>query len=167
MSLKWFACRWLGCTLLAMAAGSGAWGESPPERNKAMARRVFDEILNEGRYEVFDQIYAEDFVKHVDRQSETLAEEIEDARSMRVSSSDLVMTVDQMIAEGDKVAVLYTGRGTSTGPFAGMPATGRSYVVSGMTVYRFAGGRIAEEWTTYNMLDILRQLGYPADAAAR
>ena len=79
---------------------------------------------------------------------------------MRVSMSDLVMTVDFMIAEGDKVVIQYTGRGTSTGPLDGMPPTGKTCVATGATVYRIVGGKIAEEWTYYNMLDILQQLGY-------
>jgi steroid delta-isomerase-like uncharacterized protein len=161
-----------GLRQLGLLPEAGAPGSPAPaatsgeaERNRALARRVFDEILNHGRYELFQELYAPDFVKHVDRQDATLADEIRDARAMRAASSDLVLTADRMIAEGDRVAILYTGRGTSTGPFAGLPPTGRSYVVSGMTVYRFANGRIAEEWTTYNMLDILRQLGYSAGAS--
>ena len=129
------------------------------ERNKAVAHRVFDEILNGGRYGLFDELYSKDFVKHVDRRLATLAQEIEDAKGMRIASSDLVMSVDAMIAEGDMVAILYTGRGTNTGPFQGMPPTGRKLEISGMTLYRFSNGRIAEEWATYNMLEILRQLG--------
>jgi predicted ester cyclase len=58
------------------------------------------------------------------------------------------------------VAIRYTGRGTNTGPLSGMPATGRKMEVTGMTIYRLVKGRIAEEWTTCNMLEILRQLGY-------
>lgn len=134
------------------------------ERNKALVRRVFEEILNGEKYEVFEKIYTKDFVKHVDRHNSSLAEEIEDARSMKTASSDMVMTIDKMIAERDLVVVLYTGRGTSTGPFSGMPATGKTYVVTGMTLYRLSKGRIAEEWTFYNMLDILNQFGYRADA---
>ena len=132
----------------------------PIEKNKAMSRRVFDDILNRDKYDVFAEIYAESFVKHVDRKDYTLAQEIQQAKSMRTTLSDLVMTVDQMIAEGDYVAILYTGRGTSTGPFGGMPATGNKVVASGATTYRFSKGKIVEEWTTYNMLDILQQLGY-------
>lgn len=130
------------------------------EKNKAMARRVFDDILNQGKYELFAEMYAKDFVKHVDRRDYTLEQEIRDARAMRVAMSDLVVTVDRMTAEGDTVAILYTGRGTNDGPLSGMPATGRKLEVSGTTLYRFSGGKIAEEWTTYNALEILRQLGH-------
>jgi len=135
-------------------------------RNRAVARRVFDEILNQGRYELFARLYARDFVKHVDLRDRTLPQEIDDARAMRAASSDLVMTIDDMIAEGDRVAIRYTGRGTHTGPFGDMPATGRRFAITGMTVYRFTGGAVAEEWTSYNMLEILRQLApEPAGSA--
>jgi len=127
-------------------------------RNRAAARRVFDEILNQGRYELFADLYARDFVKHVDLRDRTLTQEMADARAMRAASSDLVMSIDDMIAEGDRVAIRYTGRGTHTGPFGDMPATGRPFAITGMTIYRFTGGAVAEEWTSYNMLEILRQL---------
>jgi steroid delta-isomerase-like uncharacterized protein len=149
--------------LLCVAEGQPSDASSAAEKNKAVARRVFDDILNKDKYEVFAEIYAENFVKHVDRKDYTLAQEIEAAKSMRTTLLDLVMTVDQMIAEGDYVAILYTGRGTSTGPFSGMPATGNKLVASGATTYRFSKGKIVEEWTTYNMLDILQQLGYHSD----
>lgn len=148
-------------TLLLCVSGSAvSSAASRPERNKALARRVFDEILNKGRYELFSERYSKDFVKHVDQRDSTLAQEIEDARGMRTASSDLVIAIDDIIAEGDKVVIRYTGRGTNTGPFGGLPPTGKRLSISGVTVYRFSDGKIVEEWTTYNMLEILRQLGY-------
>lgn len=142
----------------------GSAGKGDLQKNKAMAQRVFDDILNKGKYELFAEMYTKDFVKHVDRRDYTLEQEIMAAKSMRVAMSDLVMTVDSMTAEGDRVAILYTGRGTNDGPlpYGGVPATGRKLVVSGTTIYRFAQGKVAEEWTAYNDLEILRQLGlYP------
>jgi len=144
--------------LLLPAAGFA--GKVQLQKNKAQAQRVFDEILNQGKYQLFDEMYAKDFVKHVDRRDYTLAQEIMSAKGMRAMVSDLVMTVDLMTAEGDTVAILYTGRGTNDGPYRGMPATGKKLAISGTTIYRFANGKIAEEWTTYNDLEILRQLGY-------
>ncbi len=130
------------------------------QKNKAVAQRIFDDILNRGRYELFAELYTKDFVKHVDRRDYTLEQEIKAAKGMRIACSDLMMTVDHMTAEGDKVAILYTGRGTNDGPYGGMPATGRKLLSSGTTIYRFSNGKIAEEWTTYNELEILGQLGY-------
>ena len=125
-----------------------------------MTQRVFVEVLNQGRLQLFDEIYSPDFVKHVDGRTRTLAQERLDTQSTRAALSDLVVTVDALIAERDKVAVLYTGRGTNTGPISGLPPKGHHLEISGMTVYRFAGGKIVEEWTVYNELEILRQMGH-------
>ena len=165
--------RWGSIGLLVFCAfglaqgGGAAAGDNAASENKSLVRRVFDEILNQGRYEVFDQIYDPAFVKHVGQHVENLAEEVRDAKGTRAGASDLVTTVDFMVAEGDLVAVLYTGRGTNDGPFQNLPPTGRKVVLSGMTQYRIAKGRIAEEWTFYNELDILRQLGYADATQAR
>lgn len=145
--------------LAAALALAGCASLSPVERHKRIARRVFDEVLNQGRYELFDEAYAPGFVKHVDGKSETLAQEREDARGTRAIASDLVMTVDAMVAEKDMVAVLYTGRGTQDGPLGTVPATGRRFALTGMTLYRFANGKVVEEWTVYNELEMLRQMG--------
>jgi len=148
------------CALGLAAGGGSAAGDKAASENKALVRQVFDEILNRGRYEVFDHNHDPAFVKHVGQHVENLAEEVRDAKATRAGASDLVMTVDFMVAEGDLVAVLYTGRGTNDGSFRHLPPTGKKVTVSGMSLYRIANGRIAEEWTFYNELDILRQLGY-------
>lgn len=162
-NVKLFISIIIGALLICVAAHASV-PAGVTEKNKALARRVFDEMLNQQKYEVFDEIYAKDFVKHVDGRQYSLAQEIEQAKAMHGLSSDLVMTVDQMIAEGDKVAIVYTGRGTNTGSFRGLAVTGKKVVLSGMTVYRFSDGKIAEEWTVYNEMEILRQLGYAPGA---
>jgi steroid delta-isomerase-like uncharacterized protein len=155
------------CALGLAEGGSSAAGAQALPENKALVRRVFDDILNQGRYEVFEQFYDPAFVKHVGQHVENLAEEVRDAKAMRAGASDLVMTVDFMVAQEDLVAVLYTGRGTNDGPFRGMPPTGRKLVLSGMSLYRVSKGRIAEEWTFYDELDLLRQLGYADSTSPR
>jgi steroid delta-isomerase-like uncharacterized protein len=155
----------VGLGLTSVALPSLAAGRT--EAHKALVRRVFEEVLDRGRYQAFQEICAKDFVKHVDRHDSSLAEEVGDAKSMRSASSDLVMTVDRMIAEGDSVAVLYAGRGTSTGPLFGMPATGKTFVVTGMTLYRIPNGTIGEEWTFYNTTRVLRKFGYREGPGAR
>jgi steroid delta-isomerase-like uncharacterized protein len=64
-----------------------------------------------------------------------------------------------MIAEGDKVAVCFTAKGTHDGAFQGVPATGKHLEIAAMTVWRFVDGKIAEEWLFFNDLDLYRQLG--------
>lgn len=131
------------------------------ETNRALARRIFLGLLNNNEFQIFDEIYAPDFTKHVDGRTYTLAEEREQARGMYETMPDLVFTLDAVIAEGDKVSILYTARGHMTGPFASLPATGKPVDLTGSTIYRFRDGKVVEEWTVYNMLEILRQMGYP------
>ncbi|MFO1400141.1 MAG: ester cyclase [Steroidobacteraceae bacterium] len=134
------------------------------DHNRSVVMRVFDDILNRQRYDLFDTLYALDFVKHIDGHDETLAEEIVDAKSMYQMSTDLIITVDAIIASGDLVATRYTGRGTHNGHFGALPPSGRHFELSGMTFYRLRDGRIIEEWTTYNESELLRQLGVGAAA---
>jgi len=81
--------------------------------------------------------------------------------------SDARITVDDQIAEGDKVATRWTGRGTHTGEIAGMSATGKQTTVTGLTISRLEGDMVVEEWTTWDTLGMLVQLGaIPAPAEA-
>lgn len=77
------------------------------------------------------------------------------------------ITVDDQIAEGDKVATRWTGRGTHTGEVAGIAATGKEITVSGLTISHLEDGMVVEEWTTWDTLGMLVQLGaVPAPAQA-
>jgi steroid delta-isomerase-like uncharacterized protein len=150
--------RWVLVLLGVAAAACTGRTDATLDRHKMIAQRVFDEVLNQGRYELFAEAYDTGFVKHVDGRSYRREDEIAQAKATRAVASDLVMTVDHMIAEGDRVAVQYTGRGTQDGAWGQVPPTGKPFVLSGVTVYRFAADRIVEEWSYYNELDALRQL---------
>jgi steroid delta-isomerase-like uncharacterized protein len=129
-------------------------------RNKAVARAAFFDYLNHRDFKRFEEIHTRDFVKHYNNSpTESLSEEMRDARGQFDSSSDLEFTENWMIAERDKVAVCFTAKGTHDGAFQGVPATGKRYELSAMTVWRFVDGRIAEEWVFSNDLDLYRQLG--------
>ena len=130
------------------------------EQNKAVARTAFLEYLNHKDFKNFEGIHTQDFVKHYNNAApEDLRQEMEDAKAQSVSSSDLTFSVNWMIAEGDKVAVCFTANGTHDGVFQGVPPTGKKYQMSGMTVWRFVKGKIAEEWVFSNDFDLYRQLG--------
>lgn len=128
-------------------------------RNKAVAHRVFDEILSQGKFEVADQIYAKNFVNHGLTRDADLKEDQDAARGWRQAFPDLKMTVVQEIAEGDMVTVLWTGTGTNTGQGNGLPATGKSGTVRGITIWRIVNGKITEEWSEFDQLRIMVQLG--------
>jgi steroid delta-isomerase-like uncharacterized protein len=81
---------------------------------------------------------------------------------------DGAITVDELIAEGDIVATRWTGRGTNTGELMGMPPTGRQVTVNGMTFTRIVDGKAREDWTTWDTMAMMQQLGaVPATAAER
>lgn len=158
-------------TIVVLSAGlpcPAAATENAPaggvEHNKSLARRVYEEGLNQGRFEV---PYAPDFVGHGGARTFTHVEGLAEAKGWRAAFPDLNMTVDKLLAEQDLVAVRWTARGTNTGSGNGLPATGRSVQINGTTLFRMAEGRIAEEWTCANSLGLMRQLGMlPAPATA-
>ena len=121
---------------LLMAQGQPTSDGSIQARNKAVAMRVFDEIFNQGKFQVADEIYAtdQDYV-HAEKKA----------------FPDLRISVQEMVAEGDKVAVLWTFQGTHTGSgYEGLPPTGTRVEVRGITIWRIVDGRIVEEWSSFS-----------------
>jgi steroid delta-isomerase-like uncharacterized protein len=151
--------------ILVMAGTAGIAAGETAEQRKAVARRVFEEIFNQGRFEVAEEIYAKDFVNHGVSRDIGLKEDQEAARGWKAAFPDLKMTVDMTIAEGDLVAVLWSGSGTNTGEGNGLPATGKKLSGRGITIWRISGGKIREEWSEFDQLRILKGLGLlPAPA---
>ena len=147
------------------ANASGGARDESLELNKAITRRVYEEGLNQGRFEV---PYSENFVGHGGNATFTHADGMAEARGWREAFPDINITVDKQVAERDLVAVRWTARGTNTGTGNGLPATGRAVQITGTTLFRMDDGRIAEEWTCANSLGLMRQLGMlPTAAAAR
>jgi predicted ester cyclase len=147
------------------AGGPAPGSRSEAERNKAVARRVYDEGLSQGKFEV---PYTPGFVGHGGASTFRHEDGIREAKGWRSAFPDLRVVVDLAVAEGDLVSVRWTARGTNTGTGNGIPATGRKVQVSGTTIFRFEGGAIAEEWTAGDTLGLMRQLGLmpPSPASA-
>lgn len=134
---------------------------SPPqETNKAIARRVFDEIFNQGKFQVADEVYAKDFVNHGLHKDADLAKDQSWARFEKQACPDLKLSFGPMIAEGDLVSVLWTARGTNTVRVGWIPATGARIEERGITIWRIRGGKIREEWSSFNELRIVREIIY-------
>jgi steroid delta-isomerase-like uncharacterized protein len=145
--------------LLFLCVAPVSAGASEQERNKAVARRVFDEIFNQGRFEVADEIYAPDFVNHGLRRNVGLQEDQDYVHQEKAAFPDLKIAVDLMLAEGDLVTVVWTFRGTHThGGYGGLPPTGTAIELRGITVWRIVDGRIREEWTTFNEMRAYMQV---------
>jgi steroid delta-isomerase-like uncharacterized protein len=154
--------------LFFVFCGTSAWAGPIQDKNKVIARRVFEEILSQGKFQVADEIYAPDFVNHGVQTSVGLKEDQDAARGWRTAFPDLKMNVVLMVAEDDLVTVLWTASGTNTGQGNGLPATGKTAEGRGITVWRIVGGKIREEWTEYDSLRLMKQLGLlPAGEKAR
>jgi steroid delta-isomerase-like uncharacterized protein len=133
------------------------------EENKALARRAFEEAWNKGNLAVLDQLVAADFDGHPQPSDADFGRGPEGQKRFigmyRAAFPDIQMTIEDMTAEGDRVAVRWTGRGTHTGELMGMPATGKRATVTGILIDRIAGGKIAESWGNFDALGMLQQLG--------
>jgi steroid delta-isomerase-like uncharacterized protein len=146
---------WMAVSTLATAHGTS--DSAKEELNKSLARRVYDEGLSQGRFEV---PYTKTFIGRGGGTSTfNHADGMREARGWREAFPDLKASVDFMVAEGDYVAVRWTATGTNTGAAMGIPATGKSVRTSGTAVFRFENGAIAEEWVAADSMGLMRQLG--------
>ncbi len=144
--------------LIVLSFASGASAGPLQERNKAVARRVFEEIFNQGKFLVAGEIYAPDYVNHGVKNSVGLKEDQAAARGWKEAFPDLKMTVMLMVAEDDLVTVVWSGSGTNTGQGNGLPATGKKIEGRGITVWRIVNGKIQEEWSEFDSLRLMQQL---------
>jgi steroid delta-isomerase-like uncharacterized protein len=151
--------RKLVLAFAALLLGSAAWAGPVQERNKAVARRVFEEILSQGKFELGEQFYAPDFVNHGFSRNITLKEDQDAARGWRTAMPDLKLTVVMMVTERDLVTVLWNAEGTNTGEGNGLPATGKKVQGRGITIWRIVNGKIREEWSEFDQLRMMKQLG--------
>jgi steroid delta-isomerase-like uncharacterized protein len=145
--------------LLGAASFSSPLSAETADKRKAVAQRVFDEIFNQGGFEVADEIYAKDFVNHGVTRDIGLKEDQDAARGWRAAFPDLKTKVDKVLVDGEFVTILWSGEGTNTGEGNGLPATGKKLKGRGITIWRISGGKIREEWSEFDQLRILQQLG--------
>ena len=130
---------------------------------KALTRRFVEEY-NKGKAAanaVTDELFATNFVMHG-----SAGEEIRGIKNIKQSGSegfrafpDYHLTIDDMVVEGDKVAIRATLTGTHKGEFMGIPPTNKKVTVWAMCIYRIAGGKFVESWEMMDMLGMMQQLG--------
>ena len=133
------------------------------EQNKALAKRAFEELLSGGRFELAEQLYAKDFVNHGIRRDIRLAEDQAALKGWHQAFPDVVIAPKKLIAEGDLVTIYWIARGTNTGTGNGLPATGKKVEQSGITIWRIVNGKIKEEWSAFDQLSLMQQLGLLSD----
>jgi steroid delta-isomerase-like uncharacterized protein len=135
------------------------FASSLQEQNKAVARRAFEEILSGGRFELAAQLYAKDFINHGIHRDVSLEEDQAALKGWHQAFSDITIVPEKLIAEGDLVTIYWIARGTNTGTGNGLPATGKKAELAGITIWRIVDGKIKEEWSAFDQLSMMQQLG--------
>jgi len=140
------------------------------EQNKATLKRYYDEILNKGNYSLWGELMDDDYyLESPTARSDKGLEAAKQGYEMRKTfSSDGQFLIDEMIAEGDAVAIRGYLKGTNTGeaPAQGIPtATGKQYNAAFAAVYYFKNGKIAKCWTLHDTLTRYQQLGVTPPSA--
>jgi steroid delta-isomerase-like uncharacterized protein len=144
---------WLAAlTLMATPAIAG------PAENAATGKRVFLEKMGQGQFDRLDEIYGPGFVAHGTDKDYSLEEDNASGREWRRAFPDLKVEVLRTVADSDLVAIHWRGGGTNSVAAAGLPGLGGKAVVDGMTFFRFADGRIVEEWSVLDIASMMRQL---------
>jgi predicted ester cyclase len=123
-------------------------------------RRVIEEAYSQGKLDVLDEVMAADFVEH---QAGIMPPTVEGVKRsivfLRSAFPDLNLTIEEIVAIGDKTWARLTGRGTHQGPMMGAAPTGRSIVVTVMDVCRYENGKIVEHWGVADQFSMLGQIG--------
>jgi len=134
------------------------------EENRQLLHRWFEEVWNKGRADVIDELFAEDGIAH------GLADEtgapLRGASAFRQfhgkfrgAFPDIVVTVEDTLAEGDKVAARCTVRAVHSGDDLGLAATQKPMEITGMSIVRIKDGKIVEAWNNFDFMSMFRQLG--------
>ena len=131
------------------------------EKNKALNRRFVEEVINQGNIDAIDELIDPGVVDHAAPPGFPTGREgaKQFAAMMRSAFPDLHLTIEDMIAEGDKVVVRGTWNGTHEGQFMGIAASGRRVRVSQIDITRCADGRMVEHWEQFDALRLMQQLG--------
>ncbi|MGH3517952.1 MAG: ester cyclase [Haloechinothrix sp.] len=137
-----------------------------PDERKDLIRRGYDELWNKGNLDVCDEVFASHCSFHNPNfPVDGVAGLREFARELRTANPDLHLDVHDILVDGDMSAARWTLGGTASGDFRGVPATGKTYVMTGMTCDKWEGDRVVEQWTNYDMLGTLQQLGLIPETA--
>ena len=123
----------------------------------AVARHFIEEVLGRGDFAALNALAAPDCADHADAPGAAALALF--LVPWRAAFPDLEVTIEDLVAEGDRVTACWTLRGTHRGPFLGLPPTGRRVAMAGMEHCRLADGKIVERWATVDTPGLLRQLG--------
>jgi steroid delta-isomerase-like uncharacterized protein len=149
----------IGVSACSLFLAGSLFASPLQEQNKAIAKRTFEELLSRGRFELAEQLYAKDFVNHGVHREASLEEDQAALKGWHQAFPDIAIVPEKLIAEGDLVVVYWIARGTNTGTGNGLPATGKKAEQAGITIWRIVDGKIKEEWSAFDQLSMMQQLG--------
>jgi steroid delta-isomerase-like uncharacterized protein len=132
------------------------------EQNKTIVRRLFEELWNKGNLPVADELIAPTYAHHDAATSDVgRGPESEKKRVTlyRTAFTDLRLTVEDIIAEGETVMARWSCRGAHKGDLNGIAPTGKQFAISGVTVCRISNGKVVEGWVNWDALSLMQQLG--------
>lgn len=139
------------------------------EHNKSVVRRLFDEVWNAGNLPAIDECLAREYVHH-DSSTPDYARGPEGEKRRvslyRTAFPDLRLKIEDIVEDGDTIVARWTARGTHKGDLGGVSPTGKPVVLSGMTIARFSGGKIAEGWVNWDARGMYEQLGIARELSA-
>jgi predicted ester cyclase len=141
------------------------------EENKGLARRALEKIYGQGDLDAADEVYSPDYTDHDPAAPPEMTrgpDGVKQQASMyRSGFGNLQLSVEDQFADGDIVITRWTARGTQDGELMGISPTGNQMAITGITIARCSGGKIQEEWTNWDGLGMMQQLGaIPAEQPA-
>jgi steroid delta-isomerase-like uncharacterized protein len=146
--------------LLIVGLLAGCGGVSKADANKALVRQYFEQVVNTHNPNALDGLVSPDYKRYP---SATATLNLEAAKQrlagLFAAFPDVHVTEENIIAEGDYVAIRLTDRGTHQGTFSGIPPTGKSFTISIIEIYRIENGKIVEHWGGPDTFSLLQQIG--------
>ena len=130
------------------------------DANKAVVRRWLEEAMEKGNLDIVDELFDETYVFRMPGAIAMGPREMRElATSYKTAFPDMKVTIDDQIAEGQRVVTRWTAQGTHQGPLGDISATGNSVTMTGVLITRFVEGKPVEDWKNFDKLGMLRQIG--------
>jgi len=129
------------------------------EENKALVRRNFEEVWNQENLAVIDELHDSHYLGHIASSAEAIkgSEQFKHFVAIhRLAFPDMHFTIEDQLAEGDKVATRWSARGTHQGEFLGIAPGGQTLTITGISIHRIVNGKIQESWDNWDALSLLQ-----------
>lgn len=157
--------NWLTIASITAALTCAATPENKVEKNKEIVRRLFEDGVNTGKLEIFDQLVSEDYVGPNGEKGVAGFRGI--IAGLRKGIPDIHYTIEDCLGDGDRVALRWTWRGTHTGMLRNIPPSNRPIQDTGIAIFELRDAKILKSWIQTDRLGVLQQIGLvPKDIGA-